>query len=123
MLHAITYPSFFCYQSINETFPIRLDEPKSTAFVTTFESGPDGIKSTSRKVTQSENVIVEEVLSEPEQEKEAVSGNVVIEEIQDEEEGKSTQHSRYQIKINTTPHSTYMCASFDKSNDHTLLFI
>lgn len=66
---------------------IHSDEPKSTTFVTTFESSPGGIKSTSRRVTQSDNVVVEEVLSEPEQEKEAVVSNVLIEEVDDNTEG------------------------------------
>lgn len=66
---------------------LYLDEPR-TSFVTTFTSGADGIKSTSKKVTQSENVVVEEVLSEPEHEKEAVVSNVEIEEVEDDIEGK-----------------------------------
>lgn len=65
-----------------------LDEPKTTTFITTFSSSEDGIKSTSRKLTQSENVVVEEVLSEPEQEKEAIVSNVEIEEVDDDVEGK-----------------------------------
>lgn len=66
---------------------MKLDEPKTTTFITTFSSSDDGIKSTSRKVTQSENVVVEEVLSEPEQEKEQIVSNVQIEEVTDDAEG------------------------------------
>lgn len=72
--------------NINQ-FVYRTSDEQKPTFVTTFESGPDGIKSTSRKFTQSDNVVVEEVLSEPEQEKEAVVSNVEIEEVQDDIEG------------------------------------
>lgn len=56
-------------------------------FVTRFETTADGIKSTNTKVSDVEGVLVEEVLSEPEQEKPATQTDVVIEEVL-ETEGK-----------------------------------
>lgn len=55
--------------------------------MTRFESSPDGIKSTTSKIADVEGVLIEEVLSEPEQEKELPQGDVIIEEVQ-ETEGK-----------------------------------
>lgn len=81
-----------CVSKLKCVFKTRLDEPKTTTFITTFESSADGIKSTSKKVTQSENVVVEEVLSEPEQEKEANTSNVEIEEVEDDEGKFYTLH-------------------------------
>lgn len=53
--------------------------------MTRFESSPDGIKSTTSKIADVEGVLIEEVLSEPEQEKKSTQQDVVIEEIQDGE--------------------------------------
>lgn len=61
-------------------------EQKSTVFVTRFESSEDGIKSTTSKIDDIEGVLVEEVLSEPEREKELPHGDVTIEEIPEEGE-------------------------------------
>lgn len=55
-------------------------------FVTRFESSDDGIKSTTSKIADVDGVLVEEVLSEPEQEKEKPQGDVVIEEVREEGE-------------------------------------
>lgn len=49
--------------------------------MTRFESTSDGIKSTSTKVSDVDGVLVEEVLSEPEQEKPTEQTDVVIEEV------------------------------------------
>lgn len=61
-------------------------EQKSTVFVTRFESSEDGIKSTTSKIDDIEGVLVEEVLSEPEREKDKPHGDVTIEEIPEEGE-------------------------------------
>lgn len=66
---------------------IETSEQKSTVFVTRFESSDDGIKSTTSKIADVDGVLIEEVLSEPEQEIEKPQGDVVIEEVH--EEGKS----------------------------------
>ncbi|XP_031619547.1 titin-like isoform X4 [Contarinia nasturtii] len=68
----------------------QIDEPetsdqKSTVFVTRFESSADGIKSTTSKIADVEGVLIEEVLSEPEQEKVVQQGDVFIEEVRDTE--------------------------------------
>lgn len=68
---------------------IETSEQKSPVFVTRFESSPDGIKSTTSKIADVEGVLIEEVLSETEQEKETPQGDVIIEEIK-ETEGKNT---------------------------------
>lgn len=65
-------------------------------FVTRFESSPDGIKSTTSKIADVEGVLIEEVLSEPEQEKETPQSDVVIEEIT-ETEGKTTLYHLWPI--------------------------
>lgn len=49
--------------------------------MTRFESSPDGPKSTSTKITDIEGVLVEEVLSEPEQEQQTQQHDVFIEEV------------------------------------------
>lgn len=54
---------------------------KSPVFVTRFESSSDGIKSTTSKIADVEGVLIEEVLSEPEQEKESAPQDVTIEEV------------------------------------------
>lgn len=54
--------------------------------MTRFESSEDGIKSTTSKIADIEGVLVEEVLSEPEQEKKTPQTDVVIEEVP--EDGK-----------------------------------
>lgn len=69
------------------TKKIETSEQKSTVFVTRFESSADGIKSTTSKIADVEGVLIEEVLSEPEQEKETPQSDVVIEEVK-ETEGK-----------------------------------
>lgn len=61
-------------------------EQKSTVFVTRFASSEDGIKSTTSKIADVEGVLIEEVLSEPEQEKGLPQGDVTIEEFHDEGE-------------------------------------
>lgn len=58
-----------------------MEETKSTTFVTRFESSPDGIKTTNTKIVDLDGVLVEEVLSEPEQEKPIEQGDVLIEEV------------------------------------------
>ncbi|XP_031619546.1 titin-like isoform X3 [Contarinia nasturtii] len=60
-------------------------DQKSTVFVTRFESSADGIKSTTSKIADVEGVLIEEVLSEPEQEKVVQQGDVFIEEVRDTE--------------------------------------
>lgn len=55
--------------------------------MTRFETTGDGIKSTSTKVSEVGGVLVEEVLSETEQEKPVTQTDVVIEEVL-ESEGK-----------------------------------
>lgn len=65
---------------------IETSEQKSTVFVTRFETSDDGIKSTTSKIADVDGVLIEEVLSEPEQEKEKPQGDVVIEEVQEEGE-------------------------------------
>lgn len=60
-------------------------------FVTRFESSSDGIKSTTSKIADVEGVLIEEVLSEPEQEKESPQGDVTIEEVK-ETEGKRNHY-------------------------------
>lgn len=69
---------------------IETEEQSSTVFVTRFEASPDGPKATSTKVTDVQGVLVEEVLSEPEQEESSVpdTSEVTIEEVIDTE-GKS----------------------------------
>lgn len=62
------------------------DEQKSTVFVTRFESSADGIKSTTSKIADVEGVLIEEVLSEPEQEQVSPQRDVIIEEVIDEGE-------------------------------------
>lgn len=62
---------------------IETSEPKSTVFVTRFESSSDGIKSTTSKIADVEGVLIEEVLSEPEHEKETPQFDVTIEEVKD----------------------------------------
>lgn len=57
--------------------------------MTRFETTGDGIKTTSTKVSDIEGVLVEEVLSEPEQEKPVSQTDVVIEEVL-ETEGRLT---------------------------------
>lgn len=54
--------------------------------MTRFESSEDGIKSTTSKIDDIEGVLVEEVLSEPEREKEIPHGDVTIEEVPEEGE-------------------------------------
>lgn len=61
--------------------------------MTRFESSADGIKSTTSKIADVEGVLIEEVLSEPELEKESPQGDVTIEEIK-ETEGK---HNNYHL--------------------------
>lgn len=58
-------------------------------FVTRFETSTDGIKTTTSKIADVEGVLIEEVLSETEQdkEKETPQGDVTIEEVK-EIEGK-----------------------------------
>lgn len=52
--------------------------------MTRFESSADGIKSTTSKIADVEGVLIEEVLSEPEQEKESPRiDDVTIEEVKD----------------------------------------
>lgn len=75
---------------------IETSEQKSPVFVTRFESSPDGIKSTTSKIADVEGVLIEEVLSEPEQEKERHHGEVVIEEVQ---EGEKIVHSYRKIRF------------------------
>lgn len=65
---------------------VETSEQKSTVFITRFESSDDGIKSTTSKIADVDGVLVEEVLSEPEQEREKPQGDVVIEEVRDEGE-------------------------------------
>lgn len=67
---------------------IETSEAKSTVFVTRFESSSDGIKSTTSKIADVEGVLIEEVLSEPEQEKEAPQFDVTIEEVKDIDDGE-----------------------------------
>lgn len=54
--------------------------------MTRFESSEDGIKSTTSKIADVEGVLIEEVLSEPEQEKGIPHGDVTIEEVREEGE-------------------------------------
>lgn len=54
--------------------------------MTRFETSPDGIKSTTSKIADVEGVLIEEVLSEPEQEAEIRKGDVVIEEVREDGE-------------------------------------
>lgn len=54
--------------------------------MTRFESSEDGIKSTTSKIADVEGVLIEEVLSEPEREKETPKGDVTIEEVREEGE-------------------------------------
>lgn len=56
--------------------------------MTRFESSDDGIKSTTSKIADIDGVLVEEVLSEPEQENVKLQGDVVIEEVREEGENK-----------------------------------
>lgn len=92
---------FFVFFFLNSSK--EAEEPKSSVFVTRFETTSDGIKTTNTKVSDIEGVLVEEVLSEPEQEKPNVHTDVVIEEV-DELEGKRLNHRKmkgffYIIKI------------------------
>lgn len=53
--------------------------------MTRFESSDDGIKSTTSKIADVEGVLIEEVLSEPEREKEVPQSDVTIEEVREGE--------------------------------------
>lgn len=65
-----------------------LEDTKPTTFVTTFETSSDGnIKSKSTKITDNEGVMIEEVLSEPEETVKKDDADVFIEEVKDEVEG------------------------------------
>lgn len=58
--------------------------------MTRFESSEDGIKSTTSKIADVEGVLIEEVLSEPEQQEKGLpQGDVTIEEIREEGENFS----------------------------------
>lgn len=58
--------------------------------MTRFESSEDGIKSTTSKIADVEGVLIEEVLSEPEQERGKPLGDVTIEEVREEGENFSS---------------------------------
>lgn len=90
---------------------IETNDQKAPVFVTRFETSADGIKSTTSKIADVEGVLIEEVLSEPEQEKESRQGDVVIEEVQ---EGERNVHnyckSRFkqnQIMVKTAANITF----------------
>lgn len=64
------------------------EDIKPSTFVTTFETSADGkIKSKSTKVTDNEGVLIEEVLSEPEETVNKGDADVFIEEVTDDIEG------------------------------------
>lgn len=78
----------------NHIWPnIETSEQKSTVFVTRFESSDDGIKSTTSKIADVDGVLIEEVLSETEQEQVKLHGDVIIEEVR--EEGESQFSLKY----------------------------
>lgn len=61
------------------------EDTKPTTFVTTFGTSADGnITSKSTKITDNEGVLIEEVLSEPEEIAKKEDADVFIEEVEDD---------------------------------------
>lgn len=86
---------------------IETSEQKSSVFVTRFESSSDGIKSTTSKIADVGGVLIEEVLSEPEQEKDSPQGDVVIEEITEYEGKCLIRKFEFHAKPNWDANSCY----------------
>lgn len=64
------------------------EDIKPTTFITTFATSADGnIKSKSTKITDNEGVLIEEVLSEPEESVVKGDADVLIEEVKEDVEG------------------------------------